>query len=88
MTHRPAPTTTCIDCGVDTLPTGWDARAEYYMVHDHAWGAAAMTTRSRTPNPTVPVTQRRAQRICRKLPSDFGRRSRRAGNPREKETET
>jgi hypothetical protein len=43
MTHRPAPTTTCIDCGVDTLPTGWDARAEYYMVHDHVWGAAGMT---------------------------------------------
>lgn len=42
MTHRPAPTTTCIDCGADTLPTRWDARAEYYIVHDHLWSAAGM----------------------------------------------
>lgn len=37
MTH-----TRCRDCGTETLPTAWDRRAEYYMVHDHLWQAAGM----------------------------------------------
>jgi hypothetical protein len=32
----------CVDCGTDTLPTGWHRRAEYYSVHDEVWAAAGM----------------------------------------------
>jgi hypothetical protein len=32
----------CADGGVDTLPTGWRHRAEYYTVHDEIWAAAGM----------------------------------------------
>jgi hypothetical protein len=35
----------CRDCGIDTLPAGWDARAEWYMVHDEIWSAAGMPPR-------------------------------------------
>jgi hypothetical protein len=30
----------CHDCGIDTVPTEWDQRAEYYMVHDEVWAEA------------------------------------------------
>jgi hypothetical protein len=39
MTDPAAP---CVDCGVDTLPTDEDSRAEYYMVYDEVWAAAGM----------------------------------------------
>lgn len=35
--------TRCVDCGTETLPTGWDSRAEWYIVHDDTWTAAGMT---------------------------------------------
>lgn len=33
----------CFDCGVNTLPTEWDERAEWYMVHDAVWMAAGVS---------------------------------------------
>ena len=60
--------TLCHDCGVDTVPTEWGERAEYYMVHDEVWAQAGMPP-TRSGYLCIGCLERRLRR--RLTPADF-----------------
>ncbi|HUE34155.1 MAG TPA: hypothetical protein VMQ38_15035 [Mycobacterium sp.] len=42
MTNR-GRDTVCVDCEVETMPTEWPRRAEFYIVTDEVWAASGIT---------------------------------------------